>query len=91
MLQSLSVAAGRPGGGLDDRFLQLAEACAACGISAIRSAGRGALPQLAYSWDGLVPLDLVRRRPPGRFATIEVDAPYDAMAATASTLLALSR
>ncbi|WP_343407585.1 hypothetical protein [Candidatus Amarolinea dominans] len=40
------------------------------------------LPQLAYSWDGLLPLDLVRTRPPGHFTTIEFDDPLSEIAAT---------
>lgn len=91
VLQSLSVAAGRPGGGLDDRLLEFADACGARGVTAVRSAGRGALPQLAYSWDGLLPLDLVCMRPPGRFTTIEFEAPFEAMAATASAVAWLSQ
>jgi len=81
-LQSLSVAVGRPGEGLSRRFLDFAGACGACGVTAIRVVGRGAFPQLAYSWDGLLPLDLLRRRPPGHFTTIEFDRPFDAMMET---------
>jgi hypothetical protein len=76
-LQSLSVALGQPGEGLTSRTLRFAEACGARGVTAIRTVGRGAFPQLAYSWDGLIPLDLVRTRPSGYFATIEFDRPYD--------------
>jgi hypothetical protein len=81
-LQSLSVAVGREGDGLTDGFLQFAAACAARGVTAIRSVGRGAFPQLAYSWDGFLPLDLLRKRPDGWFTTIEFDRPYDEMLAT---------
>jgi hypothetical protein len=81
-LQSLSVALGREGEGLTDAFLNFAEACGARGVTAIRTVGRGAFPQLAYSWDGLIPLDLIRSRRKGRFATIEFDTPYDDMLAT---------
>ena len=66
-LQSLSVAMGRPGEGLTKQFLDFASACGARGITAIRVVGRGAFPQSAYSWDGLLPLDLVGRRPSGLF------------------------
>jgi hypothetical protein len=76
-LQSLSVAVGKAGEGLDERFLRFADACANRGITAIRTIGRGAFPQLAYSWDGYIPLDLIRRRPKGRFASIEFDAPFE--------------
>lgn len=81
-LQSLSVAVGREGQGLTDEFLRFATACAARGVTAIRTVGRGAFPQLAYSWDGLLPLDLLRSRPEGWFTTIECDRPYDEMLAT---------
>ncbi len=81
-LQSLSVAVGRPGEGLSRRFLDFATACGAQGVTAIRVVGRGAFPQLAYSWDGLLPLDLVRCRPAGHFTTIEFDKPFDAMMET---------
>ena len=76
-LQSLSVATGQEGEGLTDGFLRFAEACGAQGVTAIRTVGRAAFPQMAYSWDGLIPLDLVRQRPEGHFSTIEFDAPYD--------------
>ncbi len=81
-LQSLSVAVGRPGEGLTPRFLDFATACGARGVTAIRVVGRGAFPQLAYSWDGFLPLDLLRRRPAGHFTTIEFDRPFDAMMET---------
>jgi hypothetical protein len=90
-LQSLSVAVGREGQGLRDEFLQFAAACAARGVTAIRSVGRGAFPQLAYSWDGLLPLDLLRRRPEGWFTTIEFDSPYDEMLATYRLAAALDK
>ncbi len=76
-LQSLSVAVGRPSEGLSDGFLRFATACGARGVTAIRTVGRGAFPQLAYSWDGLIPLDLVRQRDAGHFSTIEFDSPCD--------------
>ncbi len=85
-LQSFSVAVGRAGEGLTARFLAFAEACGRRGVTAIRTAGRGAFPQLAYSWDGLMPPDLVRSRPAGHFTTIEFDAPYEQMLATYQTL-----
>jgi hypothetical protein len=86
-LQSLSLAAGRPGEGLPARLLRFAEACGECGVTAIRSIGRGAFPQLAYSWDGLIPLDLVRSRPAGHFTSIEFDAPYEQMLETYNLFL----
>lgn len=76
-LQSLSVAVGRQGEALSQEFLRFSEAFGQRGVTAIRSLGRGAFPQLAYSWDGYLPLDLVKRRPEGHFTTIEFDRPFD--------------
>ena len=87
-LQSLSVAVGKPGEGLTESFLRFAEACAARGVTAIRTVGRGAFPQLAYSWDGFIPLDLAFERPAGRFTTIEFDRPYDEIIATYQLFMA---
>jgi hypothetical protein len=81
-LQSLSVAVGRPGEGLTKQFLEFAGACGKQGVTAIRTVGKGAYPQPAYSWDGLLPLDLVARRPPGYFTTIEFDSPFEEMMET---------
>ena len=81
-LQSLSVAVGRPGEGLSREFLQFAGACGKQGVTSIRMVGRGAFPQPAYSWDGLLPLDLVGRRPAGYFTTIEFDSPFEEMLET---------
>jgi len=68
-LQSASVAMD------DERVLEFAEAAGACGVTAVRSLGRAAFPQLAYSWDGFLPLDVGHLRPPGHFTTVEFDAP----------------
>jgi hypothetical protein len=76
-LQSLSVAFGKPGEGLTRRILRFAEACGDRGVTAIRTVGRGAFPQLSHSWDGLIPLDLICSRHPGYFTTIEFDHPFD--------------
>jgi hypothetical protein len=81
-LQSLGVAVGRPGEGLTKSLLDFAAACGARGVTAIRLAGRGSFPQLAYSWDGFLPLDLVGRRPPGYFTTIEFERPFEEMVQT---------
>jgi hypothetical protein len=86
-LQSLSVAVGQEGEGLTEAFMSFADACGARGVTALRTVGRGAFPQLAYSWDGLIPLDLVRQRPAGHFTTIEFDRPYDEMLETYHLLL----
>jgi len=63
--------------------LEFAEAIGACGVTAIRSLGRAAFPQLAYSWDGLLPLDVGHLRPPGHFTTIEFDDLPHELSATA--------
>jgi hypothetical protein len=76
-LQSLSVAVGASGSSMSEEFLAFAHACGQCGVTAIRTVGRGAFPQLSYSWDGLMPQDLVSQRPAGYFTTIEFDRPYD--------------
>ena len=67
-LQSVSVA-------LDPtRLLPFADAAGAAGVTALRMLGRAAFPQLAYSWDGLIPLDVAYSRPAGHFTGIEFDA-----------------
>jgi hypothetical protein len=76
-LQTMSVAAGDPDQpGLDPRFLGFAEAIGVLGVTSIRTVGRGAFPQLAYSWDGLIPLDLAVKRQKGHFTTVEFDEPW---------------
>jgi hypothetical protein len=79
-LQSMSVAIPA------DRLLALAEATGACGVTALRSLGHAAFPRLAYSWDGLLALDLGNRRCPGHFTTVETDDPLADLAPTASQL-----
>jgi hypothetical protein len=59
----------------DERLEPFAHAVGACGVTALRSLGRGAFPQLAWSWDGLLPPDVASLRPPGHFTTIEPDPP----------------
>ena len=80
-LQSLSLALGSPGQGLDDRMLSFAEACGRRGVTAIRTVGRAAFPQLAYSWDGLIPPDLSCLRPEGYFTSMEFEVPHDQISA----------
>jgi hypothetical protein len=76
-LQSMSVALGNPDEpGLDPRLLRYAEALGAVGVTGIRTVGRGAFPQLAYSWDGLIPLDLTVKRQKGYFTALEFDEPW---------------
>lgn len=77
-LQSLSVAMGA------DRVLDFAAAAGARGVTAVRGLGRAAFPQPAYSWDGLLPLDMARLRPPGHFTTVEFDDLARELAATAA-------
>jgi hypothetical protein len=60
--------------------LEFANAAGACGVTAVRSLGRAAFPQLAYSWDGFLPLDLGSLRPDGHFTTVEFDDPVAEMA-----------
>ena len=79
-LQSLSVAVAA------DRLLELAEAAALCGVTALRGLGRAAFPHVTYSWDGLLPLDLGHSRPPGHFTTLETEDPLADLASTASRL-----
>ena len=82
-LQSMSVALGSPDAqGLPHRLLSYAEALGAAGITSIRTVGRGAFPQLAYSWDGLLPLDLTARRQRGHFTAIEFDEPWSQISET---------
>jgi hypothetical protein len=59
----------------DGRLEPFAHAVGACGVTALRGLGRGAFPQLAWSWDGLLPLDVCSLRPAGHFTTIEPDQP----------------
>jgi len=76
-LQSISVAMAA------DRMPEFAERAGACGATAIRSLGRAAFPQLAYSWDGLLPLDVACLRPEGHFTTVEFDDLQGELAETA--------
>jgi hypothetical protein len=76
-LQSVSLAMEQA------RVLEFAQAAGACGVTAVRSLGRAAFPQLAYSWDGLLPLDVGRLRPAGHFTTVEFDDLHKELAATA--------
>jgi hypothetical protein len=76
-LQSMSVAVGESDqSGISPRLLHYAEALGKAGVTGIRTVGRGAFPQLAYSWDGWIPLDLTVRRPRGYFAALEFDEPW---------------
>jgi hypothetical protein len=76
-LQSMSIACGHKDEGLTERLLQFASECGKCGVTSIRTVGRGAFPQLPYSWDGFIPLDLVGKRLPGHFSSIEFEKPMN--------------
>jgi hypothetical protein len=91
MLQSISVAIPQA------QVQAFAEAAGACGVTALRSLGRAAFPQLAYSWDGLLPADLGSRRAAGHFTTIEfadlaqeMDTTADRWAGKAQTRVTLA-
>jgi hypothetical protein len=76
-LQSMSVALGSPDtASMDPRLLHYSEALGAAGVTSIRTVGRGAFPQLAYSWDGLLPLDMTASRQRGHFTALEFDKPW---------------
>ncbi len=76
-LQSMSIALGDPDlPDIDPRLLSYAQALGSVGITGIRTAGRGAFPQLAYSWDGFIPLDLTTNRTKGYFTALEFDQPW---------------
>ena len=76
-LQSMSLALGDPDKeGLGPRLLSYAGALGAEGVTSIRTVGRGAFPQLAYSWDGLLPMDLIAQRQQGHFTAIEFADPW---------------
>ena len=77
-LQSVSVAMN------PDRVLEFATRAGAAGVTAVRSLGRAAFPQLAYSWDGLLPLDAGCLRPAGHFTTVEFDDLEQELAASAA-------
>lgn len=66
-LQSVSLAVD------GQRVLEFAGLAGARGVTAVRSLGRAAFPQLAYSWDGLLPWDIGHTRPAGHFTTVEFD------------------
>ncbi len=83
LLQTMGVALGDPDSDdLPPRLLHYAEALGRVGICSIRTLGRGAFPQLAYSWDGYLPLDLTVERRRGRFTALEFDQPWAQMAET---------
>jgi hypothetical protein len=79
-LQSVSMAAAA------GRVLELAQEAGSCGVTALRSLGHAAFPKMAYSWDGLLPLDLGNARPEGHFTTLETEDPLTDLAQAATEL-----
>ena len=73
-LQTMSVAIdGSEASTWSPEFTQFVEAIGKRGITGVRTLGRGPFPQLAYSWDGYLPIDVSIERPPGYFTTIEFE------------------
>jgi hypothetical protein len=76
-LQTMSVAIDGPErDSWSPRFSKFAEAIGKRGVTGIRTIGRGPFPQLAYSWDGYIPLDLSLERNSGYFTTVQFDNNY---------------
>jgi hypothetical protein len=76
-LQAMSVAIDGPEWSTwSDRFSKFVSAISARGITSIRTIGRGPFPQLAYSWDGYLPIDLSAERDAGYFSTVEFENTY---------------
>ncbi len=76
-LQTMSVAIDGPENHIwSSSFAQFVDAIGKRGVTGVRTIGRGPFPQLAYSWDGYLPLDLALERPPGRFTTVEFENTY---------------
>ncbi|MEW6368451.1 MAG: acyl-CoA reductase [Acidobacteriota bacterium] len=82
-LQSISVSIAA------ERVEEFATEAGACGVTALRSLGRAAFPQLAHSWDGLLPPDVACLRPDGHFTAIEFDDLRAELAATYERLSGL--
>ncbi len=76
-LQTMSVAIDGPSlSNWSPRFTRFAAAIGKRGVTGIRTIGRGPFPQLAYSWDGYLPVDLSMSRPSGYFTTAEFENTY---------------
>lgn len=76
-LQTMSVAIDGPGNSSwSDGFARFVDEIGKLGVTAVRTIGRGPFPQLAYSWDGFLPIDLAVERSPGRFTTVEFENTY---------------
>ena len=73
-LQTLSIAIDGPKDETwSPRFDRFVESVGLRGVTGIRTIGRGPFPQLAYSWDGYLPVDTAIRRPAGWFTTVEFE------------------
>ena len=76
-LQTMSVAIDGPQySSWSSNFTRFVDEIGAQGVTGIRAIGRGAFPQLAYSWDGYLPLDLSLERLPGYFSSVEFENTY---------------
>jgi hypothetical protein len=73
-LQTMSVAIDGPENQTwSPRFNRFVESVGQRGVTGIRTIGRGPFPQLAYSWDGYLPIDTAIQRPSGWFTTVEFE------------------
>jgi hypothetical protein len=73
-LQTMSVAIDGPENQTwSPRFNRFVESIGQRGVTGIRTIGRGPFPQLAYSWDGYLPIDTAIQRPSGWFTTVEFE------------------
>jgi hypothetical protein len=76
-LQTMSVAIdGQAHRTWSPKFAAFVEAIGERGVTGVRTIGRGPFPQLAYSWDGFLPMDLSVSRPAGRFTSVEFENTY---------------
>jgi hypothetical protein len=76
-LQTMSVAIDGPKQTTwSSRFSRFADLLGKRGVTAIRTIGRGPFPQMAYSWDGYLPVDLSANRSSGYFTTVEFENNY---------------
>jgi hypothetical protein len=77
-LQTMNAAIDGPGHtSWSQRFSEFVEGVGERGVTGVRTIGRGAFPQLAYSWDGFLPLDLSMERAAGYFTTVEFENTFE--------------
>jgi hypothetical protein len=89
-LQTMSVAIDGPEATTwSSRFTQFIEATGKRGVTGVRTLGRGPFPQLAYSWDGYLPIDLSIERPPGYFTTAEFENTFQQIVDTYQLYISL--